>query len=159
LKIVLDHAALRKPLNAPMEDERFIGSVVTVAPVFHSFFEASYNPDETEKPDDWTDEEWQAETQERYDDAMWRSIHDCYDRLINAELDESALKDFGLMVMFMRAMTLTHFVPVESDESGERTVIDVGFINENLEVICQNATRVIKGRSLSLEAITSLLKQ
>ena len=158
LKIVLDHAALRKPLNAPLEDERFIGTVIAVAPVFHYFFEASYSPDDTEKPDGWTDSEWKAELLERHDDAMWRAVHDCYDHLINAELDEAALKDFGLMVMFMRAMTLTHFVPVESSEPEERTIIDIGLINDNLDAICQNAKLIIKGRSLSFETIASLPK-
>lgn len=159
LKIVLDHAALRKPLNAPMEDERFIGTVVTVAPVFHSFFEASYSPDVVDQPEGWSDTEWKQEVDERHDDAMWRSIHECYDRLINSELDEAALKDFGLMVMFLRAMALTHFVPLDESEGAERIIIDIGFINENLEAICKNAARVIKARSLSFETITSLLNQ
>jgi hypothetical protein len=156
LKVLLDHAALRKPVNAPFEDERFIGTVISIAPVFHAFFEAKYSPNEPEQPEEWGSFEWATEMQERHDDALWTAIHDCYDHLLNVDLDEAAMSDFNLMVMFLRAMTLAHFVDVETDGPDERIVIDVGMINENIDSICENASLLMRAQSLSFETIAKL---
>jgi len=158
LKVLLDHAALRKPVNAPFEDERFIGTIISVAPVFNAFFEARYAREVTERPAEWSSVEWEAELEERHDDAMWKSIHECFDQLVNTELDQEATMDMNVMVMFLRAMAIVYFIDIEPVDENERTIVDVVFINENIDSICENADLIMREQSLSFETISRLPK-
>lgn len=158
LKLILDHAALRKPVNEPGEDQQFISTMVAVAPVFHAFFEATYTAGNPAQPDDWSSAEWDQELEERREDAMWNAFHNCYDHITNVEMDPEAYGNVGIMVMFMRAMALTFFVDLQPDDNEEKAIVDVALITENMDAIIRNAKHVVNSRSLSLDTINNLPK-
>lgn len=154
-KILLDYAALRKPLNVPNEDESFVSTVFAIAPVFKAFFDVTYKEEELVPEDGWTSLEWAMELTERRDDAIWDSINDCY-RYINnlLMLEEAVQNDFGLMVMFLRATAVTHFIDLDNTD----VQIDVMLVNERIDDICRNAGALVNARSLSEETIKNLPK-